>query len=656
MSYRKDSKSHRRSALLGLLSGTLLLSSCAGSSVQPASPSEPSQATVTRHVQATVDCPDGGAVTPKQGVPLQPLTPVSKLPTGTSIHLDFKAHDGGAPAADKVYFTPNTPFEVRFVQGTDFAVLDGDASDGLAVVQLPAGTYDGYVGTSGKPGGSLGIQDPIYIEGGSWSSSTGKGDWASLGLRQLPLDSTYGLGDYRLRFDPQKVNQFSARWFNVTGSGVVPPLPPLPPKITQLSGPDQVPPGGTGTVTATVSDANGDALTYHWTTTTPDGTVVSGNPANGQWTAPLPAGTYMVDLSVEDGYFTTTACQSLPIVVPNVCPEASLTASSTMVNAGQPVTLTGKATDGNGDTVSWSWSATGGSFSPTTGANTTWTAPTAAGTYTVTGTATDGTCPVKVSQTVTVVAPSPTPTPTPTPVPSPSSNVYSQGTKVRVGLHAPTSGPAVITEDFDLSGLPKTSGMMHIGYFQPATNYGYQYDTDNNNRTVGFSWPYMYFGTPSFYSYSATPISTFFVFGGSLKDGTRNDLGIFSSVGVVGGSAVLLDGNNNPLPTSRSTISATPWPAGTLIGQLKMVHAVLKSTSVSNPTRTYKLYFSDGSFGMSDSYNYGTVTGSITGASSKGSVVMPIGARFKCVTSDNANVYADNAFTPVKPPVISRHW
>jgi hypothetical protein len=68
----------------------------------------------------------------------------------------------------------------------------------------------------------------------------------------------------------------------------------------------------------------------------------------------------------------------------------SLTAPATSVPTGGTLSLTGTAHDPNpGDTLSYAWSATAGSFSSSTSASTSWTAPAAIGMQTLTFTVTD---------------------------------------------------------------------------------------------------------------------------------------------------------------------------------------------------------------------------------------------------------------------------
>lgn len=715
----------------------------------PVSPSLPSS---KHQIQSIVECPTGGTVIPKPTAPIQPFTAIQKLPTGTSIHLDFQARDvkknGQLPSADKIYFQDGVPFEVQFVEGSAFSVTDADGTDGLVVVQLPKGVYDSYVSTKGEPGGSLGISDPLYFQKQTWASSTGKDSWAHVGVRQFPLPTAYGLGDYRLTFEPKNVTSFSTRWFLLPDAGATqPPLPPMPPAIASLSGPDTVGPGETAALQATVTDANQDLLTYRWTTTLPTGEVAPGNPvgdATATWTAPRPSGTYQISLSVEDPYYATIVCNPLTITVPNVCPVPTLTgypaadlapgatvslgatgtdangdtltwrweakagslstptgaettwtapkaggeykvtvfandghgceapaevtlkvknlcpvptlgasgggALPTNLTSGQSVSLVGSSTDENGDSVSWRWEADGGSLGATTGTSTTWTAPTSAGTYTVTGFADDGhACNSPVQHSFTVTAPQPTPAPTLAPTPAPTPTTYGPGTKVQRGLYA-SVGTAFVFQEYDLSGLASIPSWkaLKIGYFVPQITYAYVYEKDNNNQTVGFSWNYKTYG-----NYLSIPKATSYISGLNIKNGTLSTDTSFTGLGEAGVTSVLLDANDVPLSENRYSFTTVPFNSGRLIAGVKLTKAVPKTLT---PVRKYKCYFDDGSIGETDTYSGGMVTGRIIAVSPKGSVVMPIGARFKCGVSDNANVSADQPFTPIKPPAIKKYF
>jgi hypothetical protein len=198
---------------------------------------------------------------------------------------------------------------------------------------------------------------------------------------------------------------------------------------------------------------------------------------------------------------------------------------------------------------------------------------------------------------------------------------------------------------------------MRISYYKTATFNYYGYERDNTGANIGFTWNYMYFGTAPNYSYVSPAAASFYISSASVKDGMLYDVGTFTSAGVLGGTAVLMDGKGVPVPAARSTISTIPWPVGEKITNLRMVKAVLKATSVSHPQKTYKVFFSDGSVGMTDTYNLGTVTGAIIAETApKGRTVMPVGARFSCGLLNDSLVEAAAPFHPVKPPVISRYF
>ncbi len=69
---------------------------------------------------------------------------------------------------------------------------------------------------------------------------------------------------------------------------------------------------------------------------------------------------------------------------------SSLVASSPQVEPGQSTTLSVAATDADGDTLSYAWTATAGTLANATTASPTWTAPTTEGPHTVNVSVTDG--------------------------------------------------------------------------------------------------------------------------------------------------------------------------------------------------------------------------------------------------------------------------
>ncbi|RKH76248.1 hypothetical protein D7Y21_39170 [Corallococcus sp. AB045] len=69
---------------------------------------------------------------------------------------------------------------------------------------------------------------------------------------------------------------------------------------------------------------------------------------------------------------------------------SSLVASSTQLEPGQSAALSVTATDADGDTLSYAWTATAGALANATKAGATWTAPTTEGPYTLNVSVTDG--------------------------------------------------------------------------------------------------------------------------------------------------------------------------------------------------------------------------------------------------------------------------
>ena len=159
------------------------------------------------------------------------------------------------------------------------------------------------------------------------------------------------------------------------------------PEISSLTpSATSVGPGSSCTVSCSASDADGDALTYAWTAT---GGTISGMDNSVTWTAPVTEGTYTISVTVNDGKGGTDS-ESFDIEVANNPPViASLTPSATNVFPGASCTVICSATDADGDTLTYVWTAIGGIISGT-GSSVIWTAPATEGTYTIGVTVNDG--------------------------------------------------------------------------------------------------------------------------------------------------------------------------------------------------------------------------------------------------------------------------
>jgi len=144
--------------------------------------------------------------------------------------------------------------------------------------------------------------------------------------------------------------------------------------------------GGSCTISCAASDPDGDTPTYTWTAT---GGTISGEGSTVTWEAPTAEGSYTISVTVSDGK-GGTAGDSIDIQVTNTPPEiTSLTPSATNVARGGSCTISCAASDPDGDTLTYTWSADGGTISGE-GSTVTWEAPTAEGSYTISVTVSDG--------------------------------------------------------------------------------------------------------------------------------------------------------------------------------------------------------------------------------------------------------------------------
>ncbi len=150
---------------------------------------------------------------------------------------------------------------------------------------------------------------------------------------------------------------------------------------------------GKATVKAVAADTDNDRLTYAWSDNC-SGSFNRTNRAAVTWTAPATPVACTLTIKVSDGkggsssanlYInvgSTDSFNSAPLI-------DSVFASKTRVTRGGKVVLRSAATDPDGDTMTYSWSAVDGTFADSTKANTTWTAPAAKSTIKLVLTVTD---------------------------------------------------------------------------------------------------------------------------------------------------------------------------------------------------------------------------------------------------------------------------
>ena len=141
------------------------------------------------------------------------------------------------------------------------------------------------------------------------------------------------------------------------------------PVISSLSAaPGTVEPGGTVTLNASASDANpGDTLTYAWSA--PSGTFAEPANLSTTWTAPSSAATVPLTLTVTDSKglqgkvtfnvnVTSGKGDAAVNASLNTWPQVSnLSASITALEVNESTTVSATASDNDGDTLAYNWTA-----------------------------------------------------------------------------------------------------------------------------------------------------------------------------------------------------------------------------------------------------------------------------------------------------------
>ena len=138
---------------------------------------------------------------------------------------------------------------------------------------------------------------------------------------------------------------------------------------------------------------DGQTLTYLWSAT--GGTFNSTSAQNPVWTAPSPTGeteyTLTARVTDTDNNFVEDTV-TITVRATPTDPTASITTAAQTIDAGSTLTLALTAGHGgDGQTLTYLWSATGGTFNSTSAQNPVWTAPSPTGEteYTLTARVTD---------------------------------------------------------------------------------------------------------------------------------------------------------------------------------------------------------------------------------------------------------------------------
>src|SRR4030042_6973417 len=173
-----------------------------------------------------------------------------------------------------------------------------------------------------------------------------------------------------------------------------PPPPPPPPSnerpiINSLTTEKEVTTLSESQIACEAGDVNSDNLTYKWSA---DGGTIKGEGSNITWVAPDAAGNYTIKVTVADGKGGTVS-ESATIAVIDT-PNQTPVIMGLTINGSPPVTdnrvkpwvtttIHCKATDPDGDQLSYLWRATGGKITGE-GSTVSWTSPGVNGDYTIT--------------------------------------------------------------------------------------------------------------------------------------------------------------------------------------------------------------------------------------------------------------------------------
>lgn len=192
-------------------------------------------------------------------------------------------------------------------------------------------------------------------------------------------------------------------------------------------------------ITCDASDPDGDELTYTWTATGGDISAIE-NVAN--WRAPDFAGEFVISVTVDDDEGGMVAKSLTLIVTTNQRPVvSSITAEPATLERGETSKITCDASDPDGNPLTYTWEATGGTITGT-GNTVTWQAPSVGGEFVIgvsiddgKGGVTESSCRIVVQiPEVTVIL---------TPLPDESGSIYYNGdiiTSFRIGDNADNVG------------------------------------------------------------------------------------------------------------------------------------------------------------------------------------------------------------------------
>ena len=132
----------------------------------------------------------------------------------------------------KIQIPKNGNFQLKLKVGNHYEILDNDATDGQAEIQMPASTLKTYIHLNRKRriNSTLKIEDPLYhikdtlnTKHKRWLSRT---QWSKIGLRPIPVPSEWNSAfenDFVLKFETTDVNSFHMVWLKKNKAAPYPP-------------------------------------------------------------------------------------------------------------------------------------------------------------------------------------------------------------------------------------------------------------------------------------------------------------------------------------------------------------------------------------------------------------------------------------------------
>ena len=179
----------------------------------------------------------------------------------------------------------------------------------------------------------------------------------------------------------------------------------LPPMITRLvADPAAIPVEGTTMISCEASSSASANLTFTWSAEYGTLSSTSGNTV--YWTAPSTKGSYPVIVLVSDGSQSVSNTVTVYVTDKTSPIVSTITANPTTVLTGGSSVISCEATSPYTSALTYTWIASGGSLSSTSGKIVTWTAPSVAGTYNITVVISDGSTSTSTTVQIVVVDPS----------------------------------------------------------------------------------------------------------------------------------------------------------------------------------------------------------------------------------------------------------